>query len=190
MVDELGGWLKQGYRIGIKYMNTPEKFYFITNTKPARYVHKWSKDITLDNVSGPENITKLEPGRKEVLYQTIFGIKPNVYIYTNLPADTRLGGIAEEAEARSGFREIGAITQDMSIFDAPDFVTEMFLMKDTTQEYPFLYAYNPTNRTLRPSLNFLINKCDLEEIKDLSLIERMKRREIMYRPLVLGWKER
>lgn len=195
MEEEGSGWLKPGYRISIRNVKAEEvqeKFYFIKGVaRPiSKYVYKWSTDIAVNTENGPENITDLEPGRRDILYQVIFGIKPDVYIYVNLPADTRLGGIAEEASARSGLREIGAITQDDSPWDNPDFCTEMFLQKDTTNEYPHLYAYNPTNRSLRPVIKFLISRIELEEIKDTDTLDKMRRRQIIYRPIQLGWRER
>lgn len=174
----------------IKTPEVPEKFYFVKNAEPGFYVYRWTKDVASNAESGPENIEDLEPGRRDVLYQVIFGIKPNVYIYIAIPADTRLYGVAEEAIPREGFREVGAITQDMSPYKNPDFITELFLMKDTSYEYPALYAYNPNNKPVRPVIRFIVNKIEMEEITEAETIELMKKKRITYRPIVLGWKER
>jgi hypothetical protein len=175
----------------IKTPQIPEKFYYVLNAEFAHYEYKWSKDVSVNTESGPENIEDLEPGRKEVIYQVIFGIKPaKAYIYVAIPTDVRLYGVAEEAIPRDGFREVGAITGEMSPYDEPDFITELFLMKDTSYEYPSLYAYNPTNKPIRPQLKFLVNKIEPEEITEPEVIEAMKRRKISYRRITLGWKER
>lgn len=190
-------FLVEGDRFSIKHINTsndkpakPEKFYFVDVAKPSKYTFKWTKDIVINSEDGPQNIDKLKPGRTDVFYQVIFGIRPNAWIYINIPADTRLAGIAEESIARTGFREIGAITQDMSPFKSPDFVTEMILQKDTSYEFPALFGYNPTNKPIRPEIEFRVNKIEPVEITDQETIDMMKKKRLTYRPLTLGWKER
>lgn len=186
-------FLIEGDRFSIYNVNElgeGEKFYFVKVSKISKYAYKWPVDIAVNTEDGPRNIDKLEPGRADVFYQVIFGIKPNAWIYINIPADTRLGGIAEESIARTGFREIGAITQDMSPYKNPDFVTELVLQKDTSYEYPALYGYNPTNLPLRPEIKFLVNKIEPEPITDPETIDLMKKRRIVFRPMTLGWRER
>lgn len=186
-------FLIEGDRFSIFNVNKPsegEKFYFVKVSKQSKYVHKWSQDVSANNENGPQNIDKLKPDRKDVYYQIIFGIRPNAYIYINIPPDTRLGGIAQEAVARTGFRETGAITQEMSPIRRPTFVTEMFLQRDSGFDFPALYAYNPTNKAIRPEIEFRVNKIEPEPITDPETIDLMKKRRLVYRPVTLGWKER
>lgn len=186
-------FLVEGDRFSVKNIQAKdqkEKFYFVDVAKQSKLPFRWPKDVAINTEDGPQNITNLKPGRDDVFYQVIFGIRPDAWIYINIPVDTRLGGVAEEAIARTTLREIGAITQDMSPIKSPDFVTEMLLQRGTSYEYPALFAYNPTNKALRPELEFRINKVEPVEITDPETVDLMKKKRLTYRPFSLGWKER
>lgn len=186
-------FLVEGDRFSIKNIlakRPVETFYFVTNAKQSKLPFRWPKDVAVNTEDGPQNITNLRPGRTDVFYQVVFGVRPNVWIYVNIPSDTRLGGLAEEAVARSTLREIGAITQEMSPIRSPDFVTEMMLQRDTSNEFPALYAYNPTNKPVRPEIEFRVNKLEMEEITDPETLDLIKKRRLTSRPFILGWKER
>jgi len=81
------------------------------------------------------------------------------------------------------------VDEEISPYEEPSFLTEFFLQKGGAYEYPHLYAYNPTNRTLKPTLMFRINKLVVEEItreRYPELYDKLERRVIPYRPITLG----
>ena len=59
-------------------------------------------------------------------------------------------------------------------------------MKDGSFDYPGLLAYNPTERSLRPKLNILINKMVIEKVTEPVVLEKLEKKLIPYRPITLG----
>ena len=181
------GWLEEGFFIRLA---TPEKgikeFYFVDRTEPARYEYVWGANIATDTEDGPRNVEDLKPLATDRLYQVIFGIKTACYIYLNLPLNARMWGLDKRPIASSSLREVGYRTLEESPFQWPSFVTEFFLQKDGSYDYPGMYAYNPTERTLRPRLNFLVNKMVIDKVTDAAVLEKLERKLIPYRPITLG----
>lgn len=181
------GWLSEGYFIRL---TTPEKamkeFFFVDQVERAKYVYTWAATIAKDTEDGPRNIEDLKPLATNRLYQCIFGVKTACYIYLNLPLDTRLWGTDKRPIASSSLRELGYRDYKDSPFEHPSFVTEFFLQKDGSFDFPAVHAYNPTERTLKPKLNFLINMMVIEKVTEPETLEKLKRKLIPYRPITLG----
>jgi len=180
-------WLKEGYfiRLTSPEFNTQE-FDFIEQTERARYVFDWPSSIASNAEDGPRNVEDLKPLALNRLYQGIFGIKTGALIYLNLPLNTRLGGTDKKPIATSSLREVGFHDSDESPFDRPCFVTEFFLMKDGSFDFPAFTAFNPTDRALTPSLNILLNKTVISKVTDTETLELLKKKRIPYRPITLG----
>ena len=180
-------WLEEGFFIRLA---TPEfqkkEFYFIDQIERARYVYKWAVAIATDTEIGPVNVEDLKPLSTNRLYQCVFGIKTAAYVYLNLPLNTRLWGTDKKPIATSTLREVGFRDHEESPFDHPSFITEFFLMKNGSFDYPAFHAYNPTERSLRPELNILLNKMVIEKVVDPVTLEKLERRLIPYRPVTLG----
>jgi len=180
-------FLEEGYFIRLA---TPEfekkEFYFIEQAERARYVYKWAAAVSSNTEDGPRNIEDLKPLATNRLYQCIFGIKTGAYIYLNLPPNTRLWGTDKKPIATSSLRELGFRTNTESPYDYPSFITEFFLMKDGSFDFPAVHAFNPTERTLRPWLNILMNKMVIEKVTEAETLEKLRRKLIPYRPITLG----
>jgi hypothetical protein len=92
------------------------------------------------------------------LWQFIFGIKGQVYIYVELPTDTHRHGIPKAMKPSSSFRTVSHFQEYMSPWHEPSFITEHFLMRPIAQQIT-LEAYNPNAIEITDCrLNFIINK--------------------------------
>ena len=101
---------------------------------------------------------------RNYIWQVIFGIKGQAYIYVQLPTDTKRHGTAKRPWHSKEFREVAHFEEWMSPFHEPSFITEHFLKRPETYRISF-DAYNPTNIDLTDvKLNFLINKLVTERI--------------------------
>ncbi len=100
--------------------------------------------------------------------------------------NVRNWGTDKKPIATSTLREVGHRTSEESPFERPSFVTEFFLQKDGSFDYPGVFAYNPTERTLKPELNFIINKTILEKVTDADTLLKLQKKLIPYRPITLG----
>ena len=59
-------------------------------------------------------------------------------------------------------------------------------MKDGSFDFPAFHAFNPTERTLRPVLNVLMNKMVIEKVVEPDTLLKLKKKLIPYRPITLG----
>jgi len=180
-------FLEEGFFLRL---TTPERktkeFYFVDRAVIARYVFTWPATIAKDTEDGPRNVEDLKPLAIDRLYQGIFGIKTACYIYMNLPLNARLWGTDKRPIASSSLRAVGFRDLNDSPYENPTFMTEFFLQKDGSFDYPAMYAYNPTERTLEPKLNFLINKLEIEKVTEPVVLEKLEKKLIPYRPITLG----
>ena len=101
------------------------------------------------------------------MWQMIFGIKGQIYIYIELPTDLHRHGLAKRAKPSSDLREVSHFEEYMSSFHEPTFLTEHFMMRPETFKIDFS-AYNPQSITMRNiRLNIMINKMIPERIGSL-----------------------
>jgi hypothetical protein len=183
----MSNWINEGFFIRL---STPEfetkEFYFVEQTEMARYKFKWPESVASNSEDGPRNVEDLKPLATNRLYQGIFGIKTACYIYLNLPLNTRLWGTDKKPIATSSLREVGYRDHNETPFEQPSFITEFFLMKNGSFDYPAFLAYNPTERSLTPELNIIMNKMIIEKVTDVETLEKLKKKLIPYRPVTLG----
>ena len=187
MDDGYSKWLIEGYFIKLYDPSSQlYNYYYVSQREKSEYVHTWSATIASDAESGPEELENLKPLALDRIYQTVFGIKTSCLIYVDFPQGTRRWGTDKKPKASSSNRYIGWIDHKMTPFDYPTFIGELFLTKGGSYEYPNLYAYNPSARTLKPQLHFIQNRCDLDVIEDAETIEKLDKKLIPYRFITLG----
>jgi len=164
------GWLKEGYFIS--YIKENVRFYeYITARDFAHYEYVWPESIAPLSTSGPFIPDDLEitkgydaSNRSNQMWQIIFGIKGQIYIYVELPTDIHRHGLAKRAKPSSDLREVSHFEEYMSSFHEPTFLTEHFMMRTETFKIDFS-AYNPQSITMRNiRLNIMLNKMILERI--------------------------
>lgn len=164
------GWIQEGNYID--YISEGTRYYeHVVQRDMAHWEYDWPETITTLDESGPYVPDDLEitRGYKDTtnlnhIWQLIFGIKGQVYIYVELPTDVHRHGIPKRPKPNRDMRRVSHFEEWMSSFMEPTFITEHFLMRPITPQIA-LDAYNP-NAIDQPSviLNFFINKMITERI--------------------------
>jgi len=162
-------WLMEGYflsyvREGIRY------YEWIAFRDLAHYEYNWHETIHAGEESGPQVPTDLvltqgydKDNTTNQLWQLIFGIEGQAYIYIELPTDIHRHGIPKVAKPRKELREVSHFEEYMSPFKEPSFLTEHIMMRPGFDRIN-LSAYNPESIDLRPRLNIIINKMVTERV--------------------------
>jgi hypothetical protein len=166
------GWLKEGYYIsylvdGITYYERVVMRDF------AHYVYVWPETIGIGETSEGHIPEDLEVTRGydpktnlNHIWQIIFGIKGQAYIYVQLPADVKRHGTAKRPWHSRELREVAHFEEWMSPYDDPSFITEHWLKRPETYRISF-DAYNPPSNGIALTelkLNFFVNKVVTERI--------------------------
>jgi hypothetical protein len=173
--DWSDGWIREGYFIC--YIKEQTRFYEkVTARDFAHYEYKWPESIAALSTSGPYIPDDLEitkgydnSNRSNQLWQMIFGIKGQIYIYIELPTDIHRHGLAKRAKPSSDLREVSHFEEYMSSFHEPTFLTEHFMMRPETFKIDFS-AYNPQAIPMgNIVLNIMINKMITERIGTIEI---------------------
>lgn len=198
------GWLRDGHfisyvRDGVHY------FEHIAQRDLAHWVYPWHETITALHDSGPVvppefEITKGYDATTNTnhIWQVIFGIKGEVYIYIELPTDLHRHGIPKVPKPSSVKRDVSHFEEWMSAFNEPTFITEHFMMRPETPQVA-LSAYNPNNIDMTDvKLNFFLSKMVTERIGTVEngrqvpkadrwaeTLDKLYRRLIPHRPITL-----
>ena len=98
-----------------------------------------------------------EKTAKNEIWQVIFGIKGQVYVYVELPTDAKRHGLPKEPWPRDALREVAHFEEWMSPFLEPSFLTEHWMMRPGFERIHFIY-YNPEDTDIAPRLNIFIAK--------------------------------
>lgn len=164
------GWLKEGYYVsfqkeGIAYYER------IVQRDFAHYEYDWPETISALGRSGPFVPDDLELTRgynelnkTNMIWQMIFGIKGQVYIYVELPTDTKRHGVPKKPWHSSVLREVAHFEEWMSPFKEPSFITEHFMMRPEAFRIDF-EAYNPQSISMPDlRLNIFLSKMVTERI--------------------------
>lgn len=168
------GWLREGYYIS--YIRDGTVFYeHIIQRDLGHYVFDWTgtaasggvapTGITTGTESGPHvdplfEITKGydKSTNTNHIWQVIFGIKGEVYVYIELPTDLHRHGIPKRPKPGSTQWDVSHFTEEMSQFLCPTFITEHFMMRPETLQIA-ISIYNPNTITMTDvKINFFINK--------------------------------
>ena len=201
--QEWSGWLKEGYFIS--YTRNNIRYYeYIIARDLAHYVYEWHETVSAESTSGPLVPADLVMTRgyhadifQNRVWQMIFGIKGQVYIYVELPTDIHRHGLPKVPKPRPGFREVSHFEEWMSDFHEPTFVTEHIMMKPGYDRINFS-AFNPCSISIKPYLNVFIARMVTERIgKEQAgvltptsarwdeTLEKLHRRLIPHRPITL-----
>ena len=158
------GWLKAGYYIS--YIRDGVLFYeHIIQRDMAHWVYDWPETITTGVESGPDvpellEITKGYDQRTNTnqIWQIIFGIKSQIYLYVELPTDLHRHGIPKRPKPGTAQWDVSHFTEEMSQYLTPTFITEHYMMRPDTSQI-CLSAYNPNTISMTDvKINFFINK--------------------------------
>ncbi len=163
------GWLREGYYIS--YVRNGVRYYeYIIARDLGHYVYEWHETISAGETSGPKVPDDLvltlgynSETAQNRIWQVIFGIKGQVYIYVELPTDIHRHGVPKKAKPDSELREVSHFEEWMSPFHEPSFITEHFMLKPGFDRIN-LSAYNPQEVDIKPYLNFFIAKMITERV--------------------------
>lgn len=164
-----GSWIREGHYVSFGDGDITTYEHIISRDF-AHYLLDWNEIIAARTTSGPYIPADLEITRgydrqknTNNIWQLIFGIKRQVYVYIELPTDTHRHGLFKRPKPDQNLREVSHFEEYMSPFLAPSFLTEHIMMRPDAQQIAF-DAYNPTNIPLRPQLNLMIAKLITERI--------------------------
>jgi len=201
--NEWSDWLREGYYVS--YVREGVRYYeHIIARDFAHWVYTWPEPILPLQTSGP-----FVPGELELtvgydkntntnqIWQVIFGIKGQVYIYVEHPTDIHRHGLPKVPKPSTAIREVSHFEEWMSPFQEPSFITEHILMRPGYERIAFS-AYNLQDIAIKPYLNIFIAKMITERIgteqagvltptsdRWREVLEKLYRRTIPHRPLTL-----
>lgn len=190
------GWLQEGNFLS--YLDRGiRKYYFVKRRDFAHIEHtfaelgalKTADPVTVNNLEITESYTQL--------WQLVFGISPDIYAYVWVPVEEARHGVAKRPLPSAALREVAHFEHWMSPWDEPDWVTEHFLQRPLAPLIAFSF-YNPQDIAVKPTLNFFINKMDLEHIGNVTngsltpakavytdTLDKLYRKVIPHRPLTI-----
>ena len=192
------GWLVEGHYISYYDKEAGvERYAFINRRDFAHYEYTFD-EVGAGDVANPVQIDDLESTQsKTQLFQFIFGIDGEVFVYVHAPPDVVRHGLPKAVQATASNRYVGHFTQWMSPYQHPDWITEHFLLRPPIINIAF-GMYNPTDIDITPSLNLFINKCELEPlgyvdeggvypVKDryAEIMDKLYRKVVPLRPVTL-----
>jgi len=197
------GWLKEGYFIS--YVSNGIRYYeHVIQRDLAHYEYEWHETISAGSPSGPKVpdylvVTKEydEKTNENRIWQLIFGIKGQVYIYVELPTDIHRHGLPKVPKPSADLRQISHFEEWMSPYQEPTFLTEHFMMKPGFDRIAFS-AYNPQDIDIKPWLNIFVNRMITERIgteqngvlrptanRWKEILEKLYKRVVPHRPITL-----
>jgi hypothetical protein len=201
--DWSDGWLREGYFISYTLDNA--RYYeHVIARDIAHYEYEWHETIPAGKMSGPRVPDYLVPTvgydkdtNQNQIWQMIFGIKGQVYIYIELPTDIHRHGLPKVPKPTTELPYVSHFEEWMSPYQEPSFITEHFMMKPGFDRIAFS-AYNPGEIDIKPWLNIFINKMITERIgteqndiltptsiKWKETLDKLSKRVIPHRPITL-----
>jgi hypothetical protein len=197
------GWLLEG--MFISYVRNRTRYYeYVIARDIAHYEYEWHETIQAGKTSGPKVPDYLvvtlgydEATNENQIWQLIFGIKGQVYIYIELPTDLHRHGLPKVPKPTPDLRQISHFEEWMSPYQQPSFVTEHFMLKPGLDRIAFS-AYNPQDIDIKPWLNIFVNKMITERIgteyegvltptanRYKEILEKLYKRLVPHRPITL-----
>lgn len=168
--DWSDGWIKEGYYIS--FLKDGVLYYERVSLRDlGHWEYDWFESINPSSESGPRvpellEITKGydEKTNSNQIWQLIFGIQSQAYIYIELPTDLHRHGIPKLTKPGTVTYRVSHFEEWMSPFDEPSFITEHFMMRPDLDRLN-LSAYNRNPQPLTDVvLNFFINKMITERV--------------------------
>lgn len=202
--DWSNGWIKNGHYIS--FIRDGMAYYeYVLARDLGHWDYPWHETVSVGGTSGPFTPANFEitKGYEKStglnrIWQWIFGIKGQVYVYLELPSDTHRHGIPKQVKPSSTFRTVSQFQEFMSPYMQPHFITEHFLMRPIAIEATF-EVYNPCaidQTAIR--LNFFINKMITQRIGTVrndtktpthprftTLLQKLHNHEIPCRPITI-----
>jgi len=203
---EWSAWLREGHFVSFVHPEEKARIYeHVIARDLAHYVYEWPETVAAGEESGPHVPDDLEVtqgyderANTNRIWQLIFGIKGQVYIYVELPTDIHRHGLPKVPKPSRTLREVSHFEEWMSPFHEPSFITEHIMVRPWTDRIAFT-AYNPTDVDLRPRLNIFVNRLVTERIgverpdgtlepakpKFREVLEKLAKRVVPHRPLTI-----
>jgi len=167
--NEWTDWLQEGYYVSYR-LGDVRYYEHIISRDFAHFVQTWFESIDTLSESGPhvyDNLTLTqgydEQDNTNRIWQLIFGLKGQVYIYIELPTDRHRHGLPKVPKPSSTYREVSHFEEWMTDFHEPSFITTHYQLKPGYERINWS-AYNPQDITLTPELNIMIARCITERI--------------------------
>jgi len=156
-------WIKEGYYIA--YVKNGITYYERVWARDlAHYVLEWHETVPPGETSGPKVPSDLvmtvgydSDTAQNRIWQMIFGIKGQVYVYVEFPTDTHRHGLPKKPKPSLELREVSHFEEWMSPFHEPSFITEHIMMKPGYDRINFS-IYNPNDIAIKPYLNIFVAK--------------------------------
>lgn len=159
-------WLREGQFISFLFEKSQRKYYMVKRRDLAHYEYEWDEEITTLTLSGPTTIGNLEVTNPwTTMHQLIFGIRPQCYVYVQLPTDVERHGLPKIPKSTPAMRTVAHFGMHDSPFDNPSWNTEHFMQRPINPLIAFS-IYNKTPINITPTFNFFVNKIELEHIGD------------------------
>jgi hypothetical protein len=208
-INSWDAWLKEGQFVS--YTRDNVRYYEqILYRDLARYVYHWPETVIAGSTSGPFVPSDIEITRGydkttglNRIWQLIFGIKGQAYIYVQLPTDINRHGIPKVARPSAAHRDVAHFEEWMTPFREPSFITTHYLMRPDTLDIAF-EAYNPETSDIPDlKLNVLManmvterigteyvddagsNRVTADKPKFEEIINKLYRRVVPFRPLTI-----
>lgn len=215
----MGSWTRTGWLVEgdfIRILDEDLQRYFVVDRRDFAHV-EWEfgwpdieeadRPIAPGDIAGPYSFNSIKPTkwsektRRFQMFQFIWGQKPDVKVYIQLPSETKRHGTPKLPWFKKGIMmTVAHFTMQMSPFDRPTFFTEHFLVPKLCDEFGF-EVYNPLPITVTPYFNFYINKLEMRPIGDVTpageripaspetrnrdVLENLYKRVAKYRPITL-----
>jgi len=190
------GWIQEGNFLS--YLDRDVRRYYFVKRRDFAHIEHEFDEIGASASTGPVAVEDLELTEEYTqLWQLIFGISPDIYVYVWAPVVEARHGVAKRALPSATLREVAHYEQWMSPWDEPDWCTEHFLQRPLVPRIAFSF-YNPHDIAVKPALNFFVNKMELEHIgdeedgkltpaKDIykETLDKLYRKVIPHRPITL-----
>lgn len=204
--DSWSSWVKEGHFVSYA-VDTIRYYEHVIARDMAHYVYDWPEIIASEAYSTPPSPIYLELTKGydkytgfNQIWQMIFGISKQVYVYIEMPTDLHRHGLPKIPKPSSSSTwEVSHFEEFMSPFMEPSFMTEHFFIRPPTDRILF-EAYNPQEVPLTPRLNIWIAKLQTERIGEeeqnkaprprtqrwAETIDKLYRRVIPHRPITIG----
>jgi len=161
-----GNWLRTGQFLSFLYDRGQRKYYMVKRQDLAHYEYTWPESISPLTESGPTLCANLEVTVPWThLHQFIWGIRPQCYVYAQLPTDIERHGLPKQAKHTPNLRTIAHFGMHDSPFDNPSWNTEHFMHRPIDPDIMFT-VYNKTPINITPVFNFWVNKLEIGHVGD------------------------
>jgi hypothetical protein len=198
------GWIKDGYYLSY-YREGVLYYEHVIARDFGHWEYDWPETISSLSTSGPHVPAQLEITKgydkntnTNQIWQMIFGMKGQAYIYIELPTDLHRHGIPKVPKPSTTMRRVSHFEEWMSPFHEPSFITEHFMMRPDTLQIAF-DAYNPHAIDFTDLvLNIMLNKIQTERIgyvesgvpvasldRFTDILDKLYRQAVPCRPITL-----